>query len=102
MSFRIQAATSRKIRIEVRFGDDFTTLAGATLIFAAKENLSDADIDAAIYKTSADVDEITIDNAAGGLASLFLLPSDTDSYAASGVILEYALKAVDMNDAIFP
>ena len=84
MSFRIQAGTSRKIRIAVRFGDEFTTLAGATLIFAAKENLSDADMDAAIYKTSADPDEITIEDSTAGLAWLMIDPSDTDSYAASG------------------
>ena len=102
MSFRIQAGTSRKIRIAVRFGDEFTTLAGATLIFAAKENLSDADMDAAIYKTSADPDEITIEDSTAGLAWLMIDPSDTDSYAASGIVLEYSLKAQDVDEKIFP
>jgi hypothetical protein len=101
-AFRISAATTRRIKIEVRFGDEFTTLSGATLIFAAKENLSDADIDAAIYKTSADSDEIEIEDAAAGLAWLNIEPSDTDSYAAEGIVLSYSLKAQDAEEAIFP
>jgi len=101
-ALRISAGTTRRIKIQVRFGDEFTTLSGATLIFAAKENLSDADIDAAIYKTSADIDEIEIEDAAAGLAWLNLEPSDSDDYAASGIVLTYSLKAQDADEKVFP
>jgi hypothetical protein len=101
-AFRVTAGVTRRIKIQVRFGDKFTTLSGATLIFAAKENLSDADIDAAIYKTSADPDEIEVEDAAAGLAWLTLDPSDSDSYAAEGIVLSYSLKAQDADEAVFP
>jgi hypothetical protein len=102
MSFRVQAGTTRRIKIQVRFGDELTSLSGCTLIFAAKENLSDEDIDAAIYKTSADPDEIEIEDSTTGLAWLNLEPSDTDEFAASGVVLQYSLKAQDATEKVFP
>lgn len=50
-------------------------LTGASIWFTAKRRYSDTDADAIIQKTVGD--GITVDNAAGGLAHVTLLPEDT-------------------------
>jgi len=61
-------------------------LTGAIVTFTVKKSITD--VTAQIVKSSTDVDEILITNPTGGVARIFLIPTDTSTKATGRYIFD--------------
>lgn len=75
-------------------------LTGGQLRFSAKRSKDDPDADAVVSKVSTDTAQIEITNAAGGLATVKMVPADTEDLTEQTVLF-YDVQFKDATNRIF-
>ena len=75
-------------------------LTSATIRMTAKWRYDDADVDA-VFTVSTSTSGIVITNAAGGLATVTLVPSKTSSLPANRVDLYYDIQVTDASNNVY-
>lgn len=100
MNFEMHRGDSAAFDLTITKNAVAVNLTGSTLRFTAKRDKADPDADAIISKVSSDASQIEITNAAGGLATVHLVPADTEDLTEQTTLL-YDVQVKDATNKVF-